>query len=123
MPRSTTFRSAAQAPTRALKAAVCLPLLLSLLACGKPEAPAADAAKAASAAAGSTAGKGSKSAPKPPPVLLLAPEDIRRVETSLRATGPVISGSLQPERRAELRARPPCNRCSRTTARRCAPAT
>ncbi len=112
MPRSTTSsstpsRSAALAPTRALKAAVCLPLLLSLLACGKPDAPAADAAKAASAAAGPTAGKSGKSdksAAKPPPVLLLAPEDIRLVDTSLRATGPVISGSLQPERRADLRA-------------------
>ena len=84
MPRSTTFRSAAQAPNRALKAAVCLPLLLSLLACGKPEAPAADAAKAASAAAGSTAGKGSKSAPKPP--LMLACSSITVVMRQLPMT-------------------------------------
>ena len=43
-------------------------------------------------------------AAKPPTVLLLAPEDLRTLNTSLLATGPVVSGSLQPERRADLRA-------------------
>ena len=37
-------------------------------------------------------------------VLLLAPEDLRTLSPSLLASGPVISGSLQPERRADLRA-------------------
>lgn len=36
--------------------------------------------------------------------LLLAPEDLRTVSTSQLASGPVVSGSLQPERRADLRA-------------------
>ncbi len=36
--------------------------------------------------------------------LLLAPEDLRTVTLSDRAQGPVITGSIQPERRADLRA-------------------
>jgi RND family efflux transporter MFP subunit len=36
--------------------------------------------------------------------LLLAPEDLRTLATSLQASGPVITGSLQPEKRADLRA-------------------
>lgn len=41
---------------------------------------------------------------KAPPVLLLAAEDIRTLQPSTLASGPVISGSVQPERRADLRA-------------------
>jgi len=62
-----------------------------LAACGKTD-PAAATPKAAAAA---------KAAPA---VLLLAPEDLITVSTSGQASGPVISGSLQPERRADLRA-------------------
>ena len=62
-----------------------------LAACGKTD-PAAATPKAATAA---------KAAPA---VLLLAPEDLITVSTSGQASGPVISGSLQPERRADLRA-------------------
>jgi len=36
--------------------------------------------------------------------LLLAPEDVRTVGYSARAEGPVVTGSVQPERRADLRA-------------------
>lgn len=65
-----------------------LPLVLSvvlLAACGpKPPAPAADA--------------------KAAPPLLLAPEDVRTLQPSALASGPVVSGTLQPERRADLRA-------------------
>jgi len=73
-------------------AALCLLTLLA--ACGKPggdgsaKSPAAQsAAKAASA-----------------PALLLGPEDLRTVGTGTVAHGPVITGSIQPERRADLRA-------------------
>lgn len=38
------------------------------------------------------------------PTLLIAPEDLRTVAASARASGPVITGSIQPERRADLRA-------------------
>jgi len=64
-------------------------LLLSvalLAACGKPDQPAAAAAKSA------------------PPVLLLAAEDLHTVQAGTLASGPVISGSVQPERKADLRA-------------------
>lgn len=63
-----------------------------LAACSRPASDAPAPGAAASAAA------------RPAPVLLLAPEDTRTLSTSLQATGPVISGSLQPERRADLRA-------------------
>ena len=39
-----------------------------------------------------------------PVTLLLAPEDLRTLALADRAQGPVITGSIQPERRADLRA-------------------
>lgn len=39
-----------------------------------------------------------------PVTLLLAPEDLRTLALTDRAQGPVITGSIQPERRADLRA-------------------
>lgn len=72
-------------------------LAFTLVACGQREG--------ASAPAGTpTAGKPASTNAKAPPVLLLAPEDLRTVSASTLATGPVITGSLQPERRADLRA-------------------
>ena len=69
---------------------------LMLAACGKAGAPGADAAKpAASAAAASAA------------VLLLSPEDLRKLTLGGAGSlggGPVITGSIQPEKRADLRA-------------------
>ena len=62
-----------------------------LVACGRSAPGEKGPDKAASAAKAAT-------------VLLLAPEDWRTLNTSLLATGPVVSGSLQPERRADLRA-------------------
>ena len=63
-----------------------------LAACGKggSEAPAAAAAQPDPAASA--------------PTLLLAPEDVRTVTAGDHALGPVITGSIQPERRADLRA-------------------
>jgi RND family efflux transporter MFP subunit len=50
-------------------------------------------------------GKGVANAPAAAPqALLLAPEDVATVQLSARALGPVITGSIQPERRADLRA-------------------
>lgn len=66
---------------------------LVLAACSRPGST--DKAGGAAAAA---------SSPKSTAVLLLAPEDLLTLQTSLLATGPVISGALQPERRADLRA-------------------
>ncbi|HEX5686784.1 MAG TPA: efflux RND transporter periplasmic adaptor subunit [Ideonella sp.] len=39
-----------------------------------------------------------------PPTLLLSAEDLRIATSGLHAVGPVITGSIQPERRADLRA-------------------
>ena len=69
----------------------------ALTACGRPGPADKGAASAASASTPA-------SAAKPSTVLLLAPEDLLTLRSSLVATGPVISGALQPERRADLRA-------------------
>lgn len=69
--------------------------LLALSGCGRP-APADSPAAAASGGAAPPA--------KARAVLLLAPEDLVALRPSQLATGPVISGALQPERRADLRA-------------------
>jgi membrane fusion protein (multidrug efflux system) len=63
--------------------------VLLLAACGKV-APSEGGAKPAAAASA--------------PVLLLAPEDLRTVSLGGAAGGPVITGSIQPEKRADLRA-------------------
>lgn len=64
-----------------------------LVACGKGDKPGA-------AGADSAAGKSAKA----PATLLLAPEDLMTVKASTLASGPVITGSVQPERKADLRA-------------------
>jgi len=66
---------------------------MALAACGKTGEPGAAAAKpAAKAASGAAA------------VLLLSPEDLRSVTLGGAGGGPVITGSVQPEKRADLRA-------------------
>ena len=76
-PRSTTIATAL-----ALGVAVG-----SLAGCHKPGAGAAASAASAPAAA-----------------LLISPEDVRTVGLQTYASGPVITGSVEPERRADLRA-------------------
>ncbi|MDQ2777955.1 MAG: efflux RND transporter periplasmic adaptor subunit [Pseudomonadota bacterium] len=76
------------------KAVAALLLLLSTLAltgCGKPAKDAGGKPAAAALAASA-------------PVLLLSPEDLRTVEPGLLASGPVVTGSVQPQRKADLRA-------------------
>ena len=82
-----------------------------LSACGRsdPATPSAATAKANSgSAAAPTAGPSSAARSAAPSasaaVLLLAPEDLRRLSLSALASGPVITGSIQPEKRADLRA-------------------
>jgi RND family efflux transporter MFP subunit len=80
------------APRLALLAAAAL----LLAACNKPAGtPAAGAASAPAAAAAAVANA---------PVLLLAPEDLRSVGALAGAGGPVVTGSIQPDKRADLRA-------------------
>ena len=68
-----------------------------LVACGRPASD--SPVKAGAAPPASTA-----SSPKSSVVLLLAPEDLVTLSASTLASGPVISGSIQPERKADLRA-------------------
>lgn len=75
-------------------------LVCVLAACGdKSERAAAGASTAQSRPSGVAAAKADAAA-----VLLLAPEDLLTVRASVLASGPVITGSVQPERRADLRA-------------------
>jgi membrane fusion protein (multidrug efflux system) len=64
-------------------------LCLAVAACGK--GPDASAKAAAPAAA-------------PPITLLISPEDLVTVRNSALTSGPAITGSIQPERRADMRA-------------------
>jgi RND family efflux transporter MFP subunit len=61
-----------------------------LAGCDRPADPAQPGAAAGAAAT--------------PPVLLLAPEDLRTLQPAQLAQGPLITGSVQPARRADLRA-------------------
>jgi membrane fusion protein (multidrug efflux system) len=72
----------------------------ALVACGKAdkEPAKADSAPAAAKTDGKTDGK------KAPAVLSASPEDLATVESNSLASGPVITGSVQPERKADLRA-------------------
>jgi RND family efflux transporter MFP subunit len=67
---------------------IILAIASTLSACGKgPKDPAAEAGKDAKAVQ-----------------LLVQPEDVLTVQSNALASGPVITGSIQPERRADLRA-------------------
>lgn len=79
-------------------------LAATLVACGKAPQDAAAGAKAGAAASQSAKGAAPAVSAASAPVLLLAPEDIRTVGASTLASGPVVTGSIQPERRADLRA-------------------
>jgi RND family efflux transporter MFP subunit len=64
-------------------------IVCALAGCGRHADPSAEAASGAKASAAA---------------LLLAPEDLRTVGADSDAQGPVITGTIQPERRADLRA-------------------
>ena len=67
--------------------------MVGLSACGKGSATAVDSV----AGGGSTAAAG-------PASLLISPEDLIAVRSSALSSGPAITGSVQPERRADLQA-------------------
>lgn len=83
------------------KTLLALAVASALVACGKSSKEPEKAGASASATA-SKDGKGGKDAA--PAVLSLAPEDMLTIETNALASGPVITGSVQPERKADLRA-------------------
>ena len=79
-----------------------IPMLLTaglLAACGK-SGEGSTGAKAASAASAAD----SKTAAQPAAKLLLAPEDLLTLQASSLAAGPVLTGAVLPEKRADLRA-------------------
>jgi len=58
----------------------------------------------ANASVGAQGATSTPAAPAGPPALLLAPEDLVTLRSSAFAAGPPITGSIQPEREADLRA-------------------
>jgi membrane fusion protein, multidrug efflux system len=82
-------------------AALMLPAALLLAACNKP---AATDTSAKPGAAPATAPAPATASAASAPVLLLAAEDLRTVTLGDAGSGPVITGSIQPEKRADLRA-------------------
>jgi RND family efflux transporter MFP subunit len=93
-------------PTRPLPLLLLAGLLLSLLGgCGRQaDKPADKTAAAAKPATAASAPADAAAKAQAAPVLLLAPEDLRTVGGGGAAGGPVITGSIQPEKRADLRA-------------------
>src|SRR5471032_1492197 len=81
------------------KTLLALAVASALVACGKSSKEPEKAGASASATA--TAGKDGKSVA--PVLLTLAPEDLLTVQSNALASGPVITGSIQPERKADLR--------------------
>ncbi|MFZ6871762.1 efflux RND transporter periplasmic adaptor subunit [Undibacterium sp. Di27W] len=85
------------------KTLLVLAIASALTACSKDKA--AEKASASSEAS-ATADKGDAKdkKDKPPVKLVIAPEDVMTVQSNALASGPVVTGSIQPERKADLRA-------------------
>jgi RND family efflux transporter MFP subunit len=82
------------------KTLLALAVASALVACGKSSKEPEKAGASASAVA--TAAKDEKK--EPAVTLQMSPEDILTIQSNALASGPVITGSIQPERRADLRA-------------------
>ena len=81
------------------------PFAVSLIAAATLVLTACDSSDAAAGKHAAAGAPGAASAASVPSiVLLIAPEDLRTVGLQSHAGGPVITGSVQPERRADLRA-------------------
>ncbi len=79
------------------KTLIVLAVASALTACGKSD-------KAPEAGKASATAKADAKDDKKLATLQIAPEDLVTVESNALATGPVITGSVQPERKADLRA-------------------
>jgi RND family efflux transporter MFP subunit len=82
------------------KTLLALAVASALVACGKSD-KAPEAGKASASAAAEAKGKGDD---KKLATLQVASEDLVTVDSNALASGPVITGSIQPERKADLRA-------------------
>jgi membrane fusion protein, multidrug efflux system len=83
-----------------------LAIASTLVACSKDNKNAKEPEKA-SASASAVAKKASSADAKTevaPVKLIIAPEDIMTMQANALASGPVVTGSIQPERKADLRA-------------------
>ncbi|NRR31398.1 efflux RND transporter periplasmic adaptor subunit [Oxalobacteraceae bacterium] len=87
------------------KPLLALAVATALVACSKPS-PESDkgAASASAQAAAGKDGKDKNAKDAAPVKLTIAPEDLLTVQSNALASGPVITGSVQPERKADLRA-------------------
>jgi RND family efflux transporter MFP subunit len=81
------------------KTLLVLAIASALAACGKGNKEPAKPETATAQADAKKDGKDSK-----PVQLLVSPEDVLTVQSNALASGPVITGSVQPERKADLRA-------------------
>jgi len=79
------------------KTLIVLAVASALTACGKSE-------KAPEAAKASASAKADAKDDKKLATLQIAPEDLVTVESNALASGPVVTGSVEPERKADLRA-------------------
>ena len=89
------------------KTLIAVAIAATLAACNNNKEPekanTADTAKAASSS--TVADKASKDKKEKPAVkLLIAPEDTVKISSNAMVSGPVVTGSIQPERKADLRA-------------------
>ncbi|MFZ6751275.1 efflux RND transporter periplasmic adaptor subunit [Undibacterium sp. Ren11W] len=87
------------------KTLIALAITATLAACShdkEKDAKSGEAATSASAVAEKVSDDKKKNE-KPAPKLLIAAEDILTVQSNALASGPVITGSIQPERKADLR--------------------
>lgn len=83
------------------KTLLVLAIASALAACSKDNKPSEKASASSSASSGPSADQKSENTPAK---LLIAPEDVLTVQSNALASGPVVSGSIQPERKADLRA-------------------
>jgi RND family efflux transporter MFP subunit len=82
------------------KTLIALAIASTLAACSNKEAEKPKNAASASSATSKADKQDTAAAPK----LIIAPEDIMKVQSNALASGPVVTGSIQPERKADLRA-------------------
>jgi RND family efflux transporter MFP subunit len=82
------------------KTLIVLAIASTLAACSNKEADKPKNAASASSATSKADKQDTAAAPK----LIIAPEDIMKVQSNALASGPVVTGSIQPERKADLRA-------------------
>ncbi len=83
---------------------IVLAIASTLVACSKGKEPEKTGASASASAAAKQASAGDKKDEATPAKLIIAPEDVVTMQANALASGPVVTGSVQPERKADLRA-------------------